>query len=243
MFPHLIFFFSVERTYFMTKPIIFLDGQTMRPSSELPDGPHALLWIPSTLKCSLQTCTGTEVLPDVQTFCNKVPYLFLQSDLGSCLFDTRPFLTHLSMYYIQVSPSQNGKVVRVCLCIRLQENTQQGVQQLHTLCRLLVRTFQDCAQGHAIRCILTGVGNKVQCTDHTLTFTTGISHRIGVHLPETIWVRPETPTQFTLFGLQRDEVTQWASILRHQTFRKNAYALPVLHYEGENIIPKKTRKK
>ena len=260
----------------MTKPTIFLDETNIQQIGGLPDGPHALLLIPKPLTCLLYTTTSTQASDDVSLLSENIPYLSIESDLGSCTFDARSFLSDCHIYYISNILHANKKTIsdktsyadavalqndvalygakapqgaqptvseHSCISIRLHNNTHKGFRKFQTLCRLLARIFEDCIQGHAIRCILTGVGNKVQCTAHTLTFTTGVSHRIGVQLPTTIWVRSETPTQFTLFGLQREEVAQWASMLRHHIFRKNAYALPVLHYEGEQVPVKKTRKK
>ena len=281
----------------MTKPTIFLDETSIQQTEGLPDGPHALLLIPKPLTCllhalqcnapsgakaPLSTLLGNGITTSKQTshdvffLSEDTPYLSVESDLGSCTFDARPFLSDCHIYYISNILHTNKETVssktsyadavalqssftpqgtqpmvsehpivqkHSCISIRLHNNTHKGFGKFQTLCRLLVRIFEDCIQGHAIRCILTGVGNKVQCTAHTLTFITGVSHRIGVQLPSTIWVRSETPTQFTLFGLQREEVAQWASMLRHHIFRKNAYALPVLHYEGEQVPVKKTRKK
>ena len=278
----------------MTKPTIFLDETSIQQTEGLPDGPHALLLIPKPLTCLLHTlqyestlrCNGIttskQTSHDVSFLSEDTPYLSVESDLGSCTFDARPFLSDCHIYYISNILHTNKETVssktsyadaialcsaqapigvktlqssftpigtqpivseHSCISIRLHNNTHKGFRNFQALCRLLARMFEDCIQGHAIRCILTGVGNKVQCTAHTLTFIIGVSHRIGVQLPSTIWVRSETPTQFTLFGLQREEVAQWASMLRHHIFRKNAYALPVLHYEGEQVSVKKTRKK
>ena len=285
----------------MLKPLIFLDSTKVHQMASLPEGPHAIIWFPASLSFSFHeasledtqrpniqayaslgstyTKINDQQRPDYFSFTEAVPYLCITGSLGSCMFDTRPFLEHCTLYCVGAGANapaigsessiaspiggmlesnelQKGiqqtesfhknsqhYYTSPCISIRLRGNTAQAFQIFQRLCTLLPIVLEDCTQGHAIRCFLTGVGNKVQCSDHSLTFTTGVSHPIGVQLPSTVWVRAETSTQFTLFGLQREEVCQWASVLRHQIFRKNAYAPPVLHYEGEVYTIKKTRKK
>ena len=86
-------------------------------------------------------------------------------------------------------------------------------------------------------------GTKFSLQNNTLLINTGISHVTGIICPKSLILFSESPTELTIFGISKEEVSQFAAHIRNQLFEKRAYSPPHVHYDGEIIKKKNTRKK
>ena len=204
-----------------------------------------------------------ETCKEIQEFLTfEKAFLRVEGEKGSLFLDCRPFLESCTLYFSQSNrqdtkeTSSEKRRPQTNLVVRVNNRRASTVRLFHLLCRRLSNLSHGLSSGFVRRLLLAGIGNKVSVhlpsqeshdsfspQGQILRFTTGLSHPISVQLPSSLRATCETPTHITLFGLNKDEVYQWASRLRYTIFRRNVYSKPIIQFEGENVSRKETRKK
>ena len=227
-----------------------------------PQGPHLIYQFPSHVNVSLASDNSLEQEDQRANeedrkakneklrstgrllTCENSTLLFT-GKRGSLIFCCKSYLQSCSLFFF---PGKNiNKNTQehqlTSLSVRVHTITPTTQRDFHSLCRALDSIVQGVSNGYTRRLLLGGVGNKVSAEGQTLVFSTGLSHSLSVQLPPSLKVVCETPVQFSLYGVNKEEVSQWASRLRYHIFRKNVYAKPLLQFEGEDVSRKETRKK
>jgi large subunit ribosomal protein L6 len=74
----------------------------------------------------------------------------------------------------------------------------------------------------------------VQAKGQDLEFALGFSHPVTVAAPEGITFAVESPTRFTVSGIDKQKVGQTAAVIR-KLRRPDPYKGKGLRYEGERI--------
>jgi len=80
----------------------------------------------------------------------------------------------------------------------------------------------------------TTVGYRVQLKGNTLEFALGYSHPVVVQAPEGITFAVETPTKFSVTGIDKQKVGQISANIRRLR-RPDPYKGKGVRYEGEQI--------
>ena len=108
-------------------------------------------------------------------------------------------------------------------------------RSLHGLSRTLVSNLvTGVTQGYAIKMEIFGVGYRVQAKGSNLEFALGYSHPVLITAPEGVTFAVETPTKFSITGIDKQKVGQIAANIRR--LRKNdPYKGKGIRYEGEQI--------
>jgi large subunit ribosomal protein L6 len=108
-------------------------------------------------------------------------------------------------------------------------------RSLHGLSRTLVSNLvTGVTQGYTIKMEIFGVGYRVQAKGSNLEFALGYSHPVLITAPEGVAFAVETPTKFSVSGIDKQKVGQIAANIRR--LRKNdPYKGKGVRYEGEQI--------
>ena len=106
---------------------------------------------------------------------------------------------------------------------------------LHGLTRTLVNNLVvGVTQGYEKKMEIHGVGYRVQAKGSDLEFALGYSHPVKIEAPEGITFKVDTPTRFSVSGIDKQKVGQTAAVIR-KLRRPDPYKGKGLRYEGEKI--------
>ncbi|MBS1693688.1 MAG: 50S ribosomal protein L6 [Actinobacteria bacterium] len=130
---------------------------------------------------------------------------------------------------ISVSRNDDGAIVVT------RPDDERRNRSLHGLSRTLVANLvTGVTQGYTIKMEIYGVGYRVQLKGSNLEFALGYSHPVVIEPPEGISFAVETPTRFSVTGIDKQKVGQISAIIRR--LRKNdPYKGKGIRYEGEQI--------
>jgi len=112
---------------------------------------------------------------------------------------------------------------------------EQESRALHGLTRTLVNNLVvGVSEGYEKKMEIHGVGYRVQAKGSDLEFALGYSHPVLIKAPEGITFNVESPTKFSVAGIDKQKVGQTAAVIR-KLRRPDPYKGKGLRYEGERI--------
>lgn len=108
-------------------------------------------------------------------------------------------------------------------------------RSLHGLSRTLVANLvTGVTEGYTTKMEIFGVGYRVQLKGSNLEFALGYSHPVLIEAPEGITFAVETPTKFSVTGIDKQKVGQISANIRRLR-RPDPYKGKGVRYEGEQI--------
>jgi large subunit ribosomal protein L6 len=108
-------------------------------------------------------------------------------------------------------------------------------RSLHGLSRTLVSNLvTGVTQGYTIKMEIFGVGYRVQAKGSNLEFALGYSHPVVITAPDGVTFAVETPTKFSISGIDKQKVGQIAANIRRLR-KSDPYKGKGVRYEGEQI--------
>jgi len=108
-------------------------------------------------------------------------------------------------------------------------------RSLHGLSRTLVSNLvTGVTEGYTIKMEIFGVGYRVQAKGSNLEFALGYSHPVLITAPEGVTFAVETPTKFSISGIDKQKVGQIAANIRRLR-KSDPYKGKGIRYEGEQI--------
>jgi large subunit ribosomal protein L6 len=108
-------------------------------------------------------------------------------------------------------------------------------RSLHGLSRTLVNNLVvGVTDGFTKKLEIHGVGYRVQARGEDLEFALGYSHPVKIAAPDGITFAVESPTRFSVSGIDKQKVGQTAAVIR-KLRRPDPYKGKGLRYEGERI--------
>jgi large subunit ribosomal protein L6 len=130
---------------------------------------------------------------------------------------------------ITVSRSEDGAIVVA------RPNDERESRSLHGLSRTLVANLiTGVTEGYTRKMEIFGVGYRVVLKGNTLEFALGYSHPVVIEAPEGITFAVETPTKFSITGIDKQKVGQISANIRRLR-RPDPYKGKGVRYEGETI--------
>jgi len=147
-------------------------------------------------------------------------------------------LTHNFPELIKVVKEESSVVVN-------RVNDERAAKSLHGLSRTIVSNMiTGVTQGYSKKIVITGVGYKVALKGKDLEFALGYSHPVLFPAPTGITYSVESPTEFTISGVDKQLVGETAAKI--QKLRKSdPYKGKGVHLLGQRVRRKagKTGKK
>jgi len=117
----------------------------------------------------------------------------------------------------------------------VRPDDERESRALHGLARSLVANMvEGVTKGFEKRLEIQGVGYRVQAQGSDLTFSLGFSHPVPVKAPEGITFTVETPTRFSVKGIDKQKVGQVAAEIRNLR-RPDPYKGKGVRYAGEVV--------
>ncbi|MDL9944942.1 50S ribosomal protein L6 [Gordonia sp. ABSL11-1] len=114
-------------------------------------------------------------------------------------------------------------------------NDERRSRALHGLSRSLVNNLViGVTQGYTTKMEIFGVGYRVQAKGKDLEFALGYSHPVPIEAPEGISFAVESPTKFSVSGIDKQQVGQISANIRRLR-RPDPYKGKGIRYEGEQI--------
>ena len=108
-------------------------------------------------------------------------------------------------------------------------------RSLHGLSRTLVANLiTGVTEGYTTKMEIFGVGYRVQQKGSNLEFALGFSHPVVIEPPEGITFAVESPTKFSVSGIDKQKVGQISAVIRRLR-RPDPYKGKGVRYEGEQI--------
>lgn len=116
-----------------------------------------------------------------------------------------------------------------------RSDEERETRALHGLTRTMVNNLVvGVTEGYEKRMEIQGVGYRVQAKGSDLEFALGFSHPVLVKAPEGITFKVESPTKFSVSGIDKQKVGQAAAVIRRLR-RPDPYKGKGVLYEGERI--------
>ncbi|MBU7596894.1 50S ribosomal protein L6 [Streptomyces sp. P38-E01] len=138
-------------------------------------------------------------------------------------------LSHTVAAPIEVAKGEDGAIAVS------RPNDESRNKALHGLSRTLVANMiTGVTQGYGKKLEISGVGYRVQAKGSNLEFALGYSHPILVEAPEGISFKVESPTRFSVEGIDKQKVGEVAANIR-KLRKPDPYKAKGVKYEGEVI--------
>jgi large subunit ribosomal protein L6 len=138
-------------------------------------------------------------------------------------------LTHTLAEPITVEREEDGT-----LAVH-RPNDERRSRSLHGLSRTLVfNMIIGVTQGYEKKMEIYGVGYRVTAKGSDLEFALGYSHSVPVKAPEGITFAVETPTRFSVSGIDKQRVGEVAANIR-KLRKPDPYKGKGVRYAGEKI--------
>ncbi|WP_406013621.1 50S ribosomal protein L6 [Streptomyces sp. NBC_00984] len=165
-------------------------------------------------KLPIQVPAGVDVTIDGRTVAVKGP---------------KGTLSHTVAAPIEVTKGEDG-VLNVA-----RPNDERQNKALHGLSRTLVANMiTGVTQGYIKALEISGVGYRVQAKGSNLEFALGYSHPILIEAPEGITFKVESPTKFSVEGIDKQKVGETAAKIR-KLRKPDPYKAKGVKYAGEVI--------
>lgn len=117
-------------------------------------------------------------------------------------------------------------------------NDERESKALHGLSRSLVANMvAGVSQGFEKKLEIVGVGYRVQAKGTSLELSLGFSHPVVIPAPEGIAFTVESPTRFTVKGIDKQLVGEVAANIR-KLRKPEPYKGKGIRYEGEHVARK-----
>lgn len=130
---------------------------------------------------------------------------------------------------IVVSRADDGAIVVA------RPDDERRSRSLHGLSRTLIANLvTGVTEGYTQKMEIFGVGYRVQLKGQNLEFALGYSHPVLIEAPEGITFAVETPTKFSVSGIDKQKVGQISAVIRRLR-RPDPYKGKGVRYEGEQI--------
>ena len=130
---------------------------------------------------------------------------------------------------IVVSRNDDGAIVVT------RPNDERRNRSLHGLTRTLVQNqIIGVTEGYTTKMEIYGVGYRVALKGQNLEFALGYSHPVPIEAPEGITFQVESPTKFSVSGIDKQQVGQISANIRRLR-RPDPYKGKGVRYAGEQI--------
>jgi large subunit ribosomal protein L6 len=138
-------------------------------------------------------------------------------------------LTHTLAEPIAIAKQEDGTLLVT------RPNDERASKSLHGLSRTLVANMvQGVTEGYTKSLEIVGVGYRVAPKGKDLEFALGFSHPVIIPAPEGISFAVESPTKFSVSGIDKQLVGEVSANLR-KLRKPDPYKGKGIRYTGENI--------
>ena len=137
----------------------------------------------------------------------------------------------------EISPAINVEIEEGKIVVT-RDNDEKQTKAYHGLMRQLIRNMiVGVSDGYTKTMVIVGVGYKAELKQNILILTLGYANDIEYVVPEGVKIACETPTKFSISGIDKQLVGQTAAEIR--SLRKpEPYKGKGIRYENEFVRSK-----
>ena len=137
----------------------------------------------------------------------------------------------------EISPAINVEIEEGKIVVT-RDNDEKQTRAYHGLMRQLIRNMiVGVSDGYTKTMVIVGVGYKAELKQNILILTLGYANDIEYVVPEGVKIACETPTKFSISGIDKQLVGQTAAEIR--SLRKpEPYKGKGIRYENEFVRSK-----
>ena len=137
----------------------------------------------------------------------------------------------------EISPAINVEIEEGKIVVT-RDNDEKQTKAYHGLMRQLIRNMiVGVSDGYTKTMVIVGVGYKAELKQNILILTLGYANDIEYVVPEGVKIACETPTKFSISGIDKQLVGQTAAEIR--SLRKpEPYKGKGIRYENEVVRSK-----
>lgn len=137
----------------------------------------------------------------------------------------------------EISPAINIEIEEGKIVVT-RDNDEKQTKAYHGLMRQLIRNMiVGVSDGYTKTMVIVGVGYKAELKQNILILTLGFANDIEYVVPEGVKIACETPTKFSISGIDKQLVGQTAAEIR--SLRKpEPYKGKGIRYENEVVRSK-----
>jgi large subunit ribosomal protein L6 len=129
-----------------------------------------------------------------------------------------------------ITVSRDDTVIEVA-----RPDDERTSKALHGLTRTLIANMvQGVTQGYQKKLEIVGVGYRVQARGTDLEFALGFSHPVSVKAPAGISFAVESPTRFSVAGIDKQQVGEVSANIR-KLRKPEPYKGKGIRYAGEQV--------
>ncbi|WP_435299401.1 50S ribosomal protein L6 [Timonella sp. A28] len=138
-------------------------------------------------------------------------------------------LEHVVPAPIEIARNEDGTITVS------RPNDERESRALHGLTRTLIANIiTGVTQGYEKKLEIVGTGYRVTAKGQDLEFALGFSHPVIISAPEGITFAVESPTKFSVAGIDKQKVGEAAANIR-KLRKPEPYKGKGVRYAGENV--------
>lgn len=138
-------------------------------------------------------------------------------------------LKHVVVSPITVAKNDDGQVVVS------RPNDERESRSRHGLSRTLIQNMVvGVTDGYEKKLEIVGVGYRVTAKGSSLDFSLGFSHPVVIDPPEGITFKVDSPTKFSVIGIDKQKVGEVAANIR-KLRKPEPYKGKGIRYAGEQV--------
>ena len=144
--------------------------------------------------------------------------------------------------FLQISDKINLEIDNKVITIHNNDNSKQGKANWGTTRSLVNNMVVGVTKGFSKNMEIVGVGYRGALNGKILTLNLGLSHTVEMNVPEGIEIKMDGNTKFSISGIDKQKIGQFASVVRSKR-PPEPFKGKGVRYADEYVVRKEGKKK
>ena len=144
--------------------------------------------------------------------------------------------------FLEISKKINVDIDNKVIKIVNNDNSKQGKAVWGTTRSLINNMVVGVTKGFSKNMEIVGVGYRGALSGKILTLNLGLSHTVEMNIPEGIEVKMDGNTKFSISGVDKQKIGQFASVIRSKR-PPEPFKGKGIRYSDEYVVRKEGKKK
>ena len=144
--------------------------------------------------------------------------------------------------FLEISKKINVDIENKVIKIVNNDNSKQGKAVWGTTRSLINNMVVGVTKGFSKNMEIVGVGYRGSLNGKVLTLNLGLSHTVEMNIPEGIEIKMDGNTKFSISGVDKQKIGQFASVVRSKR-PPEPFKGKGVRYADEYVVRKEGKKK
>ena len=144
--------------------------------------------------------------------------------------------------FLEISKKINVDIDNKAIKIVNNDNSKQGKAVWGTTRSLINNMVVGVTKGFSKNMEIVGVGYRGSLNGKVLTLNLGLSHTVEMNIPEGIEIKMDGNTKFSISGVDKQKIGQFASVVRSKR-PPEPFKGKGVRYADEYVVRKEGKKK